>query len=873
MATDDLERVFRRDYIPPAFQIDAVELTFLLDPDESIVRATLHVERNSAADRDAPLELHGDELNLRSVALDGRRLDPSEFTATPDRLTVPRAPEGRFTLETEVAIRPRDNTKLMGLYTSGGALCTQCEAEGFRRITYYLDRPDVMARFRTRIEADRAAFPVLLSNGNRTQRGELPHGRHWVEWEDPFAKPSYLFALVAGNLVCHAGTTTTASGREVALEIWVEPQNADKCEHALRSLQAAMRWDEETFGLEYDLDVYMIVAVDDFNMGAMENKGLNVFNSKYVLAKPSTATDDDYEGIEGVVAHEYFHNWTGNRVTCRDWFQLTLKEGLTVYRDQEFSADMTSRPVQRIKDVTRLRAAQFAEDAGPLAHPIRPESYIEMNNFYTATVYEKGAEVVRLYETLLGKEGFGKGLRHYLEVNDGRAVTCDDFRQAMGEANGIVFDQLERWYSQAGTPTVRARGLFEASSRSYALTLGQSQRAFEGQPAPLPLPIPVRVGLLRADGTEIAGTDRVLELRESEETFVFEGIDEPPVASIGRGFSAPVKLEVERTHEELAFLMAHDTDPFNRWEAGQELGQRVMLELVPHRLDEGTVALDQRLVEAFRLVLQDGGLDGSMKALTVTLPSEERIAQALDVVDPEAVHGARTFVVRGLASALRPEWEEIYSRHSRGSDAVEKQEIDRRRMKNRALRYLASLETAETIALAEAQFRDATGMTEYEAAFMALIDTVSTAADRAVSEFHHRWKHEPLVLDKWFRMQATSTAANALDRVVSLSTHPDFTLSNPNRARSLIYAFAFGNPLHFHRSDGAGYRFVADHVLALDAINPQTAARTVASFNQWQRYGPGRQAQMRQELQRIASHAGISKDVAEIAGQALGEAR
>ena len=497
------ERIHRNDYKPSEFLVDSIDLCFELDPAETVVKAKTRLRRNRAVQRGTgPLVLQGDDLELRAVRLDGLELDVARFDTDSKGLRLHDVPD-RFELETEVLIRPDENTKLMGLYTSSGTFCTQCEAEGFRRITYYLDRPDVMARFTVRIEADRSKFPVLLSNGNRVAQGELPNGRHWVRWEDPFRKPSYLFALVAGELVCHRGTFTTASGREVGLEIWVEADNADKCEHALASLQAAMKWDEETFGLEYDLDIYMIVAVNDFNMGAMENKGLNIFNSKYVLAKPSTATDDDYQGIESVVAHEYFHNWTGNRVTCRDWFQLTLKEGLTVFRDQEFSADMTSHAVQRIKDVTRLRTAQFAEDAGPLAHPIRPESYVEMNNFYTATVYEKGAEVVRLYQTLLGREGFRRGLRHYLHQHDGCAVTCDDFRQAMADANGVDLANLERWYSQAGTPVVGARGVWDESAEVYTLTLTQSQRSIPGGPEPLPLTIPIRVGLLAPDGGDI----------------------------------------------------------------------------------------------------------------------------------------------------------------------------------------------------------------------------------------------------------------------------------------------------------------------------------------------------------------------------------
>ena len=871
MSSGTNERNYRKDYAPSEFLADRIDLSFELDPDETVVRAKMHLRRNpEARTSDAPLVLQGDELTLRSATLDGHLLDDARFEADSQSLRVANVPD-QFELETEVVIRPADNTKLMGLYTSSDTFCTQCEAEGFRRITYYLDRPDVMARFTTRIEADRAAYPVLLSNGNRIGEGELPNGRHWVQWEDPFPKPSYLFALVAGDLVCHRGTFTTSSGREVALEIWVEAANADKCEHALASLRAAMKWDQDTYGLEYDLDIYMIVAVNDFNMGAMENKGLNVFNSKYVLAKPSTATDDDYEGIESVVAHEYFHNWTGNRVTCRDWFQLTLKEGLTVFRDQEFSADMTSRAVQRVKDVTRLRTAQFAEDAGPLAHPIRPESYIEMNNFYTATVYEKGAEVVRLYQTLLGRDGFRGGLRHYLEKHDGCAVTCDDFRDAMAVANDVDLAQLERWYSQAGTPLVRARGVWNESASSYALTLDQSQRQLPAEPAPEALPVPVRVGLLAGDGQDITGTDRTLLLTETEQTFTFENVTEAPVASIGRGFSAPIKLEVDRANPELAFLMAHDSDPFNRWEAGQELARRVLLGLVGHVSEGRALELDPALLRAFGAVLQDPSLDGSMKALTLALPSEELLAQELTLVDPDAIHQAREFAVRELAGALRQDLMRTYEQHAHGTEVVDNVQIARRRIKNRALRYLVALEEPETIAMAATQFATAKGMTDYEAAFMSLVDVVSPATDEAIEEFYRRWRGDALVLDKWFRMQAMSSTPAAFDRVVTLSKHPDFNLANPNRVRSLLYAFAAGNPVGFHRADGEAYRFMADQILELDAINPQVAARIVSCFNQWKRYEPRRGQRMRGELERIASQPAISKDVAEIVGRALGK--
>ncbi len=863
------ERIYRKDYRPSEWLIDAVDLRFELDPAETIVHATMQVRRNPDASRSGqPLVLHGEELALRSIRLDGNALGDADYRADSRGLRIMRPPE-TFELATEVAIQPTKNTKLIGLYTSNDAFCTQCEAEGFRRITYYLDRPDVMSRYVTRIEANKKKYPVLLSNGNRVAEGDLPNGRHFVEWRDPFRKPSYLFALVAGDLVCQRDTFTTASGRDVALEIWIEPQNADKCAHAMASLKAAMKWDEERFGLEYDLDIYMIVAVDDFNMGAMENKGLNIFNSKFVLAKPSTATDDDYEGIESVVAHEYFHNWTGNRVTCRDWFQLTLKEGLTVFRDQEFSADMSSSAVQRIKDVTRLWTAQFAEDAGPLAHPIRPESYVEMNNFYTATVYEKGAEVVRLYQTLLGRDGFREGLRHYLEKHDGSAVTCDDFRNAMAEANGADLDDLDRWYAQAGTPRVHAHGTWDEEARLYSLTLTQSLRQLPDCPLPLPLPIPLRVGLLDPDGAEVPGSSRTLELKEAEQTFSFENVSRPPVVSMNRGFSAPIRLEVERSAQSLALLMARDTDAFNRWEAGQELSKRILLGLLDDLRANRPLHLSSILVEAFAEVLRDPSLDGSIKTLTLTLPSEELISQELELVDPDAVHAVREVAVRSLASALREQWQRVYDDHARGKDSIERTEIDRRRLKNRALRYLVALGEPDSIALAARQLASATVMTDYEAAFAALVDVVSPETDEAIASFYERWKEEPLVLDKWFRLQAMSTAENAFDRVLALSRHPDFNLANPNRARSLLHAFAAGNPTGFHRPEGDAYRFVADYVLQLDGINPQVASRIVSCFNQWKRYEPKRSALMKTELERIASMPSISKDVGEIVERAL----
>jgi len=876
--------VRRLDYRPPDFWIERVELVFRLDAQSTHVRARLSGRRNEAVNPGRrPLVLAGEELELHALRLNGSDLVIGEFEVDEHGLTVPEVPD-RFELETEVEIHPRANTRLSGLYQSNGVFCTQCEAEGFRRITYFLDRPDVMARFSVRIEAERARYPVLLSNGNRVESGALPGGRHFVRYEDPFKKPSYLFALVAGDLACQRASFRTRSEREVELELYVEPQNAGKCEHALRSLQRAMRWDEEVFGLEYDLDVYMIVAVNDFNMGAMENKGLNVFNSKYVLADVASATDDDYQAIEGVIAHEYFHNWTGNRVTCRDWFQLTLKEGLTVFRDQQFSADTTSAPVKRIDDVRKLRSAQFAEDAGPMSHPIRPEAYVSMDNFYTATVYEKGAEVVRLYHTLFGQTGFRRGMDLYFRRHDGQAVTCDDFRAALADANGADLTQFERWYTQAGTPVLEARGRYDADARAYELTLRQVLPQRAGQPAPEPLHVPVRMGLLGRDGRDLplrlqgereggAGT-RLLELRVREQSFRFVDVPEPPVPSLLRGFSAPVKLRLERTREELAFLLAHDSDPFNRWDAGQELAKQVLLELVADHARGRGLVLDPRLIAAFERVLLDESLDGSYRALALTLPDEIVLGQELEVIDPDSVHAARTFVVRELARALRPRWLATYRAHAgvpaEGAQALAQASIDRRRLKNRALLYLSSLEERETAALAWAQFEAARNMTDSEAALAALLAGNAPERERALAEFHRRWKHDPLVLDKWFRLQALAPQPDTLERVIELTRHPDFTLANPNRVRSLLGAFAHSNQARFHARDGRGYAFYAAQVLAVDARNPQLAARLVSAFNQWKRFDAGRRDGMYAQLERIAGHAGLSRDTGEIVGRALG---
>jgi aminopeptidase N len=884
MSDDKPKTVLRSAYRSPDYLIDSVDLSFDLGESESRVEARLQIRRRAdVPDSKAPLVLSGEALELREIEIDGRPLDASEYRVEEDGLTIDVVP-ARFELRTLVAIHPESNTQLSGLYQSSGNFCTQCEAMGFRRITYFLDRPDVMSRYTVSIEADRERYPVLLSNGNRIGSEELDEGRHRVRWEDPFPKPSYLFALVAGNLSCHSGSFTTMSGREVKLEIWVEPQNIDRCEHALRSLQRAMKWDEERFGREYDLDIYMIVAVNDFNMGAMENKGLNVFNSKYVLAIPETATDDDYEGIESVIAHEYFHNWTGNRVTCRDWFQLTLKEGLTVYRDQRFSEDMSSQAVNRIASVKSLRARQFPEDEGPMAHAIRPDSYISMDNFYTATVYDKGAEVIRMYETLLGEGGFRKGMDLYFDRHDGQAVTCDDFRAAMSDANGRDLGQFERWYLQAGTPRLRATGEWEDSERRYRLRLQQDypETAFEivGAADRKPLHLPVAIGLLgkggkalplRLEGEEVASAStRVLELTEAVEEFVFEDIEEAPVPSLLRGFSAPVRLVVDRDRASLAFQMSHDEDAFNRWDAGQQLALELLSEHAKAVAAGTTLGLDPNFVDAWGRVLESTDLDGSMRSLAMGLPAERVVAQEMEVIEPDSIHAAREAIGETLGRAHASTlWSTYRALAPSGPYRHEQTEIDRRRLRNAALRMLVWTGEEDAIEAAWSQFLEADNMTDAQAACVVLAEGEHTRRDDVIAAFYDRWRGDPLVVDKWFAIQAGSSRPDTLDRVHELADHPDFNASNPNRVRSLVGAFCSGNQVRFHAPSGEGYLFLADWVLTLNASNPQVASRMASIFNDWRRYDEGRQHLIQVQLDRIASSASLSKDVYEIVSRAL----
>jgi aminopeptidase N len=868
-----------KDYTPPAFLIPTVDLDVDIQEDSARVRARLAVERNPAAnDRQAPLVLDGDEVRLESAAIDGRTLAATEYALDEAHLTIPSVPDA-FTLETVVRIEPRKNTKLMGLYASKDGFFTQCEAEGFRRITFFLDRPDVMARYTTTIHADRTKYPVLLSNGNPVGRGDEAGGRHWVKWEDPFPKPSYLFAMVAAKLDKLEDTFVTRSGRKATLQVWVEPGKVDQCAWAMQALKKSMKWDEDTFGLEVDLDCYMIVAVGDFNMGAMENKGLNIFNTKYVLARPDIATDGDFLNIDRVVAHEYFHNWTGNRVTCRDWFQLSLKEGLTVFRDQEFGADTYSRPVTRIQEVRGLRAAQFPEDAGPMAHPVRPQSYMEISNFYTATVYEKGAEVVRMIHTLIGPRAFRRGMDVYFRRHDGQAVTCDEFVDAMAEGSGFDFSRFKRWYDQAGTPRLDAKGDYDAAKKRYTLTVKQSTPPTPGQPEKLPLHIPLAVGLIGPDGSELplqlegeaapAGTDRVLSVKEPEERFVFTNVPAKPVPSLLRRFSAPVILNFGYSEAELTHLMAHDADAFNRWEAGQRLATGILLRGIEAHRAGKTVDVPRAFVDAFARVLRDGPRDPAFAAEALSLPSETYLAEQMEVVDPDAIHAVRTNLRRELGRTLRDELVQTYqSLKISGPYSPDAQSAGKRSLRNLALGYLMELESTDAYALCAEQFAAADNMTDRMAALASLANSRSPARDPALERFYADWKHEPLVVDKWLAVQATSRLPDTLVRVERLMHHEAFDIRNPNKVYALIRAFC-ANHLRFHAADGSGYAFGADRALELDALNPQIAARIARSFDRWRKFDAGRQAHARAALERIRAKDGLSKDVAEVVTKAL----
>ncbi|AJA15062.1 MULTISPECIES: aminopeptidase N [Pseudomonas] len=884
MRTEQPQVIYLKDYQAPEYLIDETHLTFELFEDHTLVHAQLVMRRNPARGAGLPpLELDGQQLELLRASLDDQELQPGEYQLDADSLTVQPKAE-RFTLDTSVKIHPESNTALEGLYKSGKMFCTQCEAEGFRKITYYLDRPDVMSTFTTTVIAEQHRYPVLLSNGNPIGSGPAEDGRHWATWEDPFMKPAYLFALVAGDLWCVEDSFTRQSGREVTLRIYVEPENIDKCDHAMVSLKKSMRWDEEVYGREYDLDIFMIVAVNDFNMGAMENKGLNIFNSSCVLARAETATDAAHQRVEGVVAHEYFHNWSGNRVTCRDWFQLSLKEGFTVFRDAEFSADMNSRTVKRIEDVAYLRTHQFAEDAGPMAHPVRPDSFIEISNFYTLTVYEKGAEVVRMVRTLLGTEGFRKGSDLYFERHDGQAVTTDDFIKAMEDANGVDFTQFKRWYSQAGTPRLEVSEAYDAAAQTYSLTFRQSCPQTPDKAEKLPFVIPVELGLLDAAGNDLPlqlagedaaqGSSRVLSVTEAEQTFTFQGIQSKPLPSLLRGFSAPVKLSFPYDRDQLMFLMQHDSDGFNRWEAGQQLSVQVLQELIGQHQRGEALKLDQRLITALGTVLGNVSLDPAMVAEMLSLPGEAYLTEISQVADVDAIHAAREFARQQIAEHL---FDALWARYqanrevSRSTAYVASAEhFARRSLQNIALSYLMQSGKQQVLDATLEQFEHCDNMTERLTALAVLVNSPFEAERaKALEAFAEHFKDNPLVMDQWFSVQAASTLPGGLARVKALMQHPAFTLKNPNKVRALIGAFAGQNLVNFHAADGSGYRFLADLVIELNALNPQIASRQLAPLTRWRKYDDARQALMKGELERILASGELSSDVYEVVSKSL----
>jgi len=877
MRTDTAQPIRLKDYRPPDWLVETVSLDFSLHPTQSKVRATLALRPNPAAAA-APLVLDGDGLALTGLKLDGIALPAASYVATPDKLTIAQAPNRPFTLEIETLVDPTANTQLSGLYRSSGTFCTQCEAEGFRRITYFPDRPDVMAIYTTRIEAEKAQAPVLLSNGNLIDSGDLPGGRHFATWHDPHPKPSYLFALVGGNLAHVEDRFLTMSGRDVTLRIYVEPGKEARCGYAIDSLKRAMRWDEERFGREYDLDIFMIVAVSDFNMGAMENKGLNIFNDKYVLANGDTATDADFAQIEAVIAHEYFHNWTGNRITCRDWFQLCLKEGLTVFRDQEFSSDMRSRPVKRIADVRNLRAAQFIEDAGPLAHPVRPDTYKEINNFYTSTVYEKGAEVVRMVQTLIGPEKFRAGMDLYFARHDGEAATVEQFIQCFADASGRDMTQFRRWYSQAGTPEVTVAGRYDPARQTYTLEAKQSVPPTPGQPNKEPMVIPLAFGLVGEDGRDLplaaapgAAIDHgVLVLSEASATVAFSGIRERPVLSINRGFSAPIKLTTDLDADALAFLAARDGDPFNRWQALQTISTRLLIDNVAALRAGKSPRSEDKLVAALAAILDDPRLEPAFIALALVPPGEGDIAREIGHdIDPDAIHSARRALRAGIGDRLGPALTKTYERMSvSGSYTPDAASAGRRSLRNVALDLLVATGASDAIARAVSQYELADNMTDRMAALTTLSLHGGPERERALADFYTRYAADPLVIDKWFSLQAMTPESATLGRVRALTGHPAFSSANPNRVRALVGAFAF-NATQFNRADGTGYDFVAENLLALDPKNPQLAARLATAFRTWRTLEEGRRAKAQTALARVQAAPKLSRDLADIIERAL----
>ena len=870
------QTIYLQDYKVSPFEIEKTNLVFDLGEHHTKVTTTLSLLRNAISDdQGADLVLHGSEgLDLQSVSVDGQLLEEGAYTCDSESLTISGLAE-RAVVTTEVLIKPQDNTTMMGLYRSRTMYCTQCEAEGFRDITYYLDRPDVMSEFTTQVIGDKAQYPVLLSNGNPIARGELDGGRHFVTWHDPFKKPAYLFALVAGTLSCVEDSFTTMSGRQVALQIFVEEKDLDKCDHAMVSLKHSMRWDEETYGREYDLDIFMIVAVDDFNMGAMENKGLNIFNTSAVLANPKTTTDAAFQRVEAIVAHEYFHNWSGNRVTCRDWFQLSLKEGFTVYRDSQFSADMNSATVKRIEDVIHLRTHQFAEDGGPMSHPVQPDSYMEINNFYTLTIYEKGAEVVGMIRTLLGPETFRKGSDLYFDRHDGQAVTIEEFVKAMEDASGRDLTQFRRWYKQSGTPQLAVSSNYDADARTMTLDFAQSCPATPGQPQKQPFVMPVRLGLVGASGdlplNGNGDTEIVYEVSQTHQQLVLENINEAPVPSLLRGLSAPVKLGYAYSKDQLIHLMSHDSDGFNRWDAGQTLSFDLLKKLTADSHQDRPLKMDQQLVDAYKALLSDPDLDPAMVELMLQLPSEAQLHEEAAVIHAEAIHSARVFVRQSLANALSEQFQAVYQHHNIKQDyAPDASQIGRRALKNIALSYLMLVDQVG-VDLAAQQFDQADNMTDKATALACLVNcpAAEQQAAKALQQFEEQYRDETLVMNLWLQVQATNSQAGGLQRVEALEQHPAFTLSNPNKIRSLIGGFCNGNLVNFHNSDGSGYEFLKQRILTLHSRNPQVAARLMTPLTRWKKLPEPNSSKMREALQVIADEPELVKDICEIAIKSL----
>jgi len=883
------QTIFLKNYTVPDYLIDTVLLDFDLYETKTIVRSELKIRRNpDSISNNNVLELNGQNLKLVSIVIiiagESTILTDEDYSLDDEILLIDNV-SNDFIIVISTEINPQENLALEGLYLSSNMFCTQCEAQGFRRISYFPDRPDIMALFTVTIHADKVKFPILLSNGNSVERGEEDNSRHWVKWQDPFPKPCYLFALVAGDLHSQQETFTTMSGKTIDLYLYVEHENKHKCDHALMCLKQSMKWDEDTFGREYDLDNFMIVAVNDFNMGAMENKGLNIFNSSCVLASPETATDADYYRVQGIIGHEYFHNWSGNRVTCRDWFQLSLKEGFTVFRDQQFSSDMNSAAVQRIDDVNILRNAQFSQDAGPMAHPVRPQEYIEISNFYTVTVYNKGAEVVRMIHTLLGSAGFRKGTDSYFERHDGQAVTVEDFIAAMenkGHAeNSIDLSQFMHWYHQAGTPSIKYTETYDETHQQYTLTLSQSCAATPGQDSKKNFHIPIRVGLLGSDGKtlnlDLAGEDNctgvsecVLELKQQQQKFTFKNIKQKPILSLLRGFSAPVKIATKRSRSELAFLFANDTDDFNRWNAGQDLALDIILSLIKDQQAGQKLKLDSNYITAFKKTLNNNSLDNSLKAQALCLPSESYIADQCEIADPDAIHIVRIAIRQQLASSLESDLFNLYQNTELDEDyRFNAKDMGLRSIRNTCLSYLMELNNPKYHKLCAEQFTKSNNMTDGMAALSLLTNHENQFQQQCLIEFYNQWQDDPLVVDKWFAIQAVSRIPGTLAKVKSLMQHPAFTLKNPNKVRSLIGRFCLGNIAQFHLQDGSGYQFLAEQVLQLDKLNPQIAARLIQGFSQWRNYDKNRQQLMQENLNTILATDGLSKDVYEIVSKTL----